>query len=257
MSSAPQQHWNPELYQSSHSWAWEYGRDLLQFLAAKAGERVLDVGCGTGQLTYEISASGAQPVGIDASAEMIAAARKNFPSLQFEVCDAAGMPFESEFDAVFSNAALHWVTDQKGAIASIARSLKAGGRFVFEMGGHGNIREILNASDQALRELGIEDPDKLRPWTFPKIGDYAHLLEEHGLRVDFAVLFDRPTPLEWGVRGLANWLQMFGRFALEPLTHEQRLQAIRRVEELARPKLFRDGRWVVDYKRLRMLSVKE
>lgn len=257
MSSATQQQWNPDLYQSSHSWAWEYGRDLLQFLAPKASERVLDVGCGTGQLTAEIATSGAQVVGIDASEEMVSAARKNFPELRFEVCDAAAMHFDGEFEAVFSNAALHWVTDQKGAIASIAKSLKPGGRFVFEMGGYGNVKVVLDACSLALRELGIEDPDKLSPWTFPKIGDYAHLLEENGLRVDFAVLFDRPTPLEWGVRGLANWLQMFGRFALEPLTHEQRLEVIHRVEELARPKLFHDGRWVVDYKRLRMLSVKE
>jgi trans-aconitate 2-methyltransferase len=257
MSSAAQQQWNPELYQASHSWAWEYGRDLLQFLAPKPGERILDVGCGTGQLTFEISASGAEAIGIDASAEMVEAARKNFPELRFELGDAAAMRFDGQFDAVFSNAALHWVTDQKGAIAAIARALKPGGRFVFEMGGYGNIREILRASDQALLELGIDYPDQLRPWTFPKIGDYAHLLEDNGLRVDFAVLFERPTPLEWGVRGLANWLQMFGRFALEPLTHEQRIAAIHRVEELARPHLFRDSRWVVDYKRLRMLSVKE
>lgn len=257
MSSAAQQHWNPDLYQTSHSWAWEYGRDLLQFLAPKAGERILDVGCGTGQLTDEIAQLGAEPVGVDASPAMIEAARKNFPAIRFEVCDAAAMPFDNEFDSVFSNASLHWVTDQKGAIASIARSLKPGGRFVFEMGGYGNVQTIVSAADQALRELGIAHPEELRPWTFPKIGDYAHLLEDNGLRVDFAVLYDRPTPLEWGVRGLANWMQMFGRFALDPLTHEQRAQAMHRVEELARPKLFHDGRWVADYKRLRMLSVKE
>ncbi len=257
MTSTAQQQWNPDLYQVSHSWAWEYGRDLLQFLAPKPGERILDVGCGTGQLTQEIANLNVEVVGIDASPDMIGAARKNFPELRFEVCDAAALPFANEFDGVFSNASLHWVTDQKGAIASIARSLKPGGRFVFEMGGHGNIQTIWSASRQALKELGIEDPEKLRPWHFPRIGDYAHLLESNGLRVEFAVLYDRPTPLEWGVRGLANWLQMFGRFALDPLTHEQRIHAIRRVEELAKPKLFHDGRWVVDYKRLRMLSVKE
>lgn len=256
MSGAAQQQWNPDLYQASHSWAWEYGRDLLQFLAVKPGERVLDVGCGTGQLTDEIASSGADTVGIDFSPEMIAAARKNFPRLKFELLDVAAMPFAGDFDAVFSNASLHWVSDQKGAIAAISRCLKPGGRFVFEMGGHGNLEQIWSASKQALREFGVEDPDKLRPWHFPKIGDYAALLESHGLRVEFAVLFERPTPLE-GEHGLANWLQMFGSFALETLTPEQRTQAIRRVEELTRPKLFRDGRWVADYKRLRMLSVKE
>lgn len=257
MGSVAHRQWNPELYQSNHSWAWEYGRDLLQLLAPTRGERILDVGCGTGQLTYEIAASGAETVGVDASAEMIAAARENFPEVRFEVCDAAGMPFENEFDAVFSNAALHWVADQKGAIASIARSLKPGGRLVFEMGGNGNLSEILTALCQALRELGIEHPDKLLPWTFPTVGDYAPLLESQGLQVELAMLFDRRTPLESGMQGLANWLRMFAGFALELLSQDERIQAIRRIEELARPKLFRDGRWVADYKRLRMVSVKK
>jgi trans-aconitate 2-methyltransferase len=175
---------------------------------------------------------------------MIHAARRNFPQLRFEVCDAARMQFGDEFDAVFSNAALHWVTDQKRAITCIARSLKPSGRFVFEMGGHGNLREILTALYQALRELEIEDADKLCPWTFPSIGNYAQLLESQGLEVELAVLFDRPTPLESGDQGL------------EGLRHDERIQVIHRVEELARPKLFRGGSWVADYKRLRMVSVK-
>lgn len=255
MSAAAQQ-WNPELYQSRHSWAWQYGRDLLQFLAAKTGERVLDVGCGTGQLTAEIAESGAEVVGIDASAEMVASARKNFPKFRFEVHDAAAIPYVNEFDAVFSNASLHWVADQENAIAGIARSLKPAGRFVFEMGGLGNIRTIWTSVMQALRELGIENPEQLSPWHFPSIGEYAALLESHGFRVDFAVLFERPTPLEGGERGLANWLEMFGRFMMEKLTPQQRRELIVRVEELARPKLFRDGIWTADYKRLRMLAVK-
>jgi trans-aconitate methyltransferase len=257
MNSTAQQQWNPDLYQASHSWTWEYGRDLVQLLAPRPGERILDVGCGTAQLTKEIAETGADVVGIDASPKMIAAARKNSPQLRFELCDAAGLPFMNQFDGVFSNAALHWVADQEKAIASIARSLKQGGRFVFEMGGHGNLQVVLEATQQTLKEVGIEDPGTLLPWEFPRLGDYAHLLESHGLRVDFAVRYDRPTPLDGGVDGLAKWLQMFGLFAPDPLTHQQRTPAIRRMEELARPKLFRDGRWVLDYKRLRMVSVKE
>jgi trans-aconitate methyltransferase len=257
MSSRAQPQWNSDLYQASHSWIWEYGRDLVQFLGPKPGERILDVGCGSGQLTREIAEAGAEVTGIDASPEMIAAARENFPELRFEISDVAALPFVNEFDGVFSNASLHWVTDQQGAIAAIARSLKQGGRFVFEMGGHGNIHAVWEALQQALKELGIEDPDKLLPWHFPKLGDYARLLESQGLRVDLAMRYDRPTPLDGGMGGLASWLQMFGRFALDPLTHEQRIHAIRRVEELAKPKLFHDGRWVLDYKRLRMVSVKE
>lgn len=257
MGGATPQQWNPELYQASHSWAWEYGRDLLQLLRARQGERVLDVGSGTGQLAHEIATSGADVVGIDVSPDMVAAASKNFPYLRFEVCDAAAMAFNNEFDAVFSNAVLHWVSDQDGAIGGIARSLKSGGRFVLEMGGYRNLEHVWESLKQSLRELGMDDPNELLPWTFPTVGKYATLLESHGFRVDFAVLFERPTPLEGGELGLANWLHMFGSFALGPLAPSERKQAIRRAEELARPKIFRDGRWIADYKRLRMLCVKQ
>lgn len=256
MGSAAHHEWNPELYQSSHSCIWEYGFELLQLLGPKPGERILDVGCGTGQLAHEIAAAGAEVVGVDASPAMITAARENFPPLCFALCDVAAMSFENEFDAVFSNAVLHWVSDQESAIASIRKALRVGGRFVFEMGGYGNLQEILTALYQAMREIGIERPERLCPWNFPSIGDYAHLLELQGLRVQFAVLFARPTPLESDSQGMANWLEMFAGFALAPLDDEQRMQLIHRVEELARPKLFLDGRWVADYKRLRMACVK-
>ena len=121
-----------------------------------------------------------------------------------------------EFDVVVSNAALHWVRDQPAAIASISRALKPGGRLVFEMGGRGNLHHLLDAVYKALRALGVANPEQLLPWSFPSIGEYAPLLEANGLEVDFAVLFDRATILEGGDRGLKLWLEMFGRFALEP-----------------------------------------
>src|SRR5580704_671084 len=123
MSSKPDI-WNSELYQSSHSFVWQYGRDLLVLLNAKPGERILDVGCGTGQLTADITQFGAEVVGIDSSPEMIATAQKNFPQVRFEVADATALTYADEFDVVISNAALHWVRDQPAAIASIARALK-------------------------------------------------------------------------------------------------------------------------------------
>lgn len=249
--------WNAELYQSSHAFVWQFGHDLLTMLLPKPGERILDVGCGTGQLTADSAKSGAEVIGLDQSAEMIATARNNFPQLRFEVADIAETTYNNEFDAVFSNAALHWVQNQEGAITAIARALKLGGRLVFEMGGRGNIQQIWYAAKQALTAMGVQDPEKLSPWFYPSIGEYAPMLESRGLAVTFAVLFDRPTPLEGGERGLRSWLEMFGMFASHVLTPEQREELIRRIEDLARPALFHDGEWTVDYRRLRMIAVKQ
>lgn len=248
--------WNSELYQSSHSFVWQYGRDLLVLLSAKPGERILDVGCGTGQLTAEIAQFGAEVVGIDSSPDMIATARNNFPQLRFEVADVTALNFANEFDVVVSNAALHWVRDQPSAIASIARALKPRGRLVLEMGGRGNLHHLLDAVYQALRTLGVANPEQLLPWSFPSIGEYAPMLEAHGLEVDFAVLFDRATILEGGDRGLKLWLEMFGRFALKAIAPEQRKEFFRLAEQFAGPSLFHNGVWTMDYKRLRLVAVK-
>ncbi|HVP54914.1 MAG TPA: methyltransferase domain-containing protein [Candidatus Eisenbacteria bacterium] len=249
--------WNSELYQSSHAFVWEFGRDLLTMLVPKSGERILDVGCGTGELTAEIAKSGAEVIGLDQSPEMIAAARQNYPEVHFEVADIAATTYQNEFDAVFSNAALHWVRNQEGAIAAIAQALKPGGRLVFEMGGRGNIRHIWNAATEALVAMGVENPEKLSPWFYPSIGEYAPMLEARGLLVTFAVLFDRPTPLEGGEQGLRGWLEMFGMFARDVLTPEQGDELMQRIETLARPNLFHGGGWTIDYKRLRMIAAKQ
>jgi trans-aconitate methyltransferase len=249
--------WNSELYQSSHAFVWQFGRDLLRLLMPKAGERILDVGCGTGQLTAEIAKSGAEVVGLDQSPQMIDTARHNFPEVQFEVADITAITYVSEFDTVFSNAALHWVRDQHGAITVISRALKPGGRLVFEMGGRGNIQQVWNAATEALRTMGVAEPEKLSPWFYPSIGEYAPMLEANGLTVTFAVLFDRPTPLEGGERGLRTWLEMFGTFADNALSADQREELKQRIEDLARPALFHNGEWAVDYKRLRMIAVKQ
>ncbi len=255
MSSQPQ-HWNSELYQGSYSFVWQYGQDVLTLLAPRPGERILDLGCGTAQLTGDIAKSGAEVLGVDYSPDMIATARKNYPNLRFEVAEASRLPFVNEFDAVFSNAVLHWVRDHLGATESVARALKPGGRFVFEMGGRGNIQSIWDAMVEGMRDMGIEQPERFSPWFYPSIGEYATLLEAQGLEVRFATLFDRPTVLEGGPAGLASWLRMFGRFVTDSIPADCREEFVHRVEDLARPALFRDGIWTADYRRLRMVAVK-
>jgi len=248
--------WNPGLYEAKHSFVWRFGRELLQVLAPQPGERILDVGCGTGRLTAEIAGSGAQVVGIDYSPMMISQARENFPELRFETQDACNMPYHGEFDAVFSNAALHWIQPAEEAAAAMSRALKRGGRLVAELGGRGNVRTLVQAAYHALRQLGINDPERYNPWYFPSVGDYATLLERKGLDVTMAAMFDRATPLEGGPSGLNDWFAMFGARLTEGLPKGRIPEFLRLVEESAAPRLFRNGCWQADYRRLRIIAIK-
>ena len=247
------QEWNPALYQARHAFVWERGRDLVEMLAPRPGERILDAGCGTGQLTAEIARSGASVTGADRSSAMLEEARRQFPAIPFVVADLTCLPWREAFDAVFSNAALHWVRDAAAAAASMASALKPGGRFVAEFGGRGNIERLLRATCRALREWGVAEPEALNPWFYPGIPEYSALLEQSGLEVTWAALFDRPTPLEGG---LGDWLAMFGGAFLAGLDEDARPALVRRVEELAAAELRRDGRWTADYRRLRIAAVK-
>lgn len=223
-------------------------------LAPKPGERILDVGCGTGQLTAEIALSGAEVVGIDNSPAMLEQARKNYAELRFELADVTALDYRDEFDAVFSNAVLHWVRDAGTAAAAIGRALKPGGRFVAEFGGRGNVRRLMDAACQALEPLGIREPERLSPWYYPSIGEYTSLLEQNGLSVTYAALFDRLTRLEGGEEGVATWLRMFGRHFEAALSPAQWDAFVRRTKERAAPHLFRDGAWYADYRRIRVVA---
>jgi trans-aconitate methyltransferase len=228
--------WDTERYQSRHSYVFAYGEGLVEMLEPQAGERILDLGCGSGQLTAKIAESGAHTIGLDQSKEMIAEARRNFPTLKFDVADAANFMVDAPVDAVFSNAALHWVKDAEGVARSVAAALRPGGRFVVEFGGKGNVQTIVDA-------LGPVET----PWYFPSVGEYASVLERHGFEIAYATLFDRPTRVE-GDDGLEDWLAMFAGSMLP--TPEFR----REVAERLRPKMFRDGGWVLDYRRLRVIA---
>jgi trans-aconitate methyltransferase len=249
--------WDAKLYDDKHSFVWEKGKGVVELLAPKPGERILDLGCGTGHLTAEIAAGGAHTVGIDQSAEMIAQARRQFPHLQFEVCDAREIPFIGEFDAVFSNAALHWIPEAEKVIHGVARALKANGRFVAEMGGKGNIRRLVEAISGACREIGLDSGAATEAWYYPSIGEYTGLLEKHGIEVRQAALFERPTPLEDGDKGLEAWLRMFRRVILDRLPAAAQDVFLREVEKQARAELFKNGSWELDYRRLRVAAWKQ
>lgn len=233
------QDWDAARYQARHSYVFAHGEALLDVLGARAGERTLDLGCGSGQLTAKIAESGAEVIGLDRSEEMIDEARHNFPGLRFEVADAANFALDAPVDAVFSNAALHWVKDADGAAASIARALRPGGRFVMEMGGKGNVQAIIDAVRDVAGRVET-------PWYFPSVGEYTSLLERHGFEISFAALFDRPTRVE-GEDGLDDWLAMFAGSMIEA-------KISREVANRLRPKMFCDGAWVLDYRRLRVMA---
>jgi len=251
-----QPEWNANLYDAKHAFVWKYGADLVPLLGPQAGERILDIGCGTGHLTAQIADSGAGVVGVDRSPDMIAAAREAYPHLLFEVADARDLPYRTEFDAVFSNATLHWIQEPEMVIRNVRNALRPGGRFVAEFGGKGNIRKMQTAFSQAFSELHATAPGEINPWYYPSVSEYATLLETNGLEVRFMTLFDRPTPLEDGELGMRNWITMFGSDYSAKLSPETRESFLRRVEELLRPELFRDGQWMADYRRLRLVAAR-
>lgn len=248
--------WDSRLYDESFGIITRLGAGVVELLAPQPGERIIDLGCGTGALTAQIAAAGAEVVGIDASEAMIARAREPYPELRFEIGKGEDFTVEVPVNAVFSNAALHWMSPPEAVAASVARALKPGGRFVAEMGGSGNIATIVAATYQALAEEGIPRERVRNPWYFPTIGEYASLLERVGFEVRLMQLFDRPTPLDDCPNGIADWLRMFGGDLLAPLPPDRRMRVQERVNELTRPRLEQEGRWVADYRRLRFMAVK-
>jgi len=257
--------WNAAEYDAKHAFVYEKAKGLVELLAPKAGERILDLGCGTGALTAEIAGRGAEVLGVDRSEEMIAQARKKFPALRFEVMDARELRFNTDkadkasaagFDAVFSNAVLHWIPEAEEVIAGVARALKPGGRFVAEFGGKGNIQKLVAAFHGALAALEMRPPDEVGPWFYPSVAEYAGMLEKHGLEVREASLFDRPTVLEEGERGLENWIRVFRKTFVEKMGEADAARWIREVERQCRGELFHEGSWVLDYRRLRIAAWK-
>jgi trans-aconitate methyltransferase len=246
--------WNPALYDQKHSFVFEYGNELLALLQPQPNELILDLGCGTGHLTNQIAQSGARVIGLDNSPSMLATARQNYPQLEFRLADAADFTLAEQFDAVFSNAALHWVTRAEAAVACIARALKPQGRLVAEFGGKGNVRHIVAAVQAVLYELTGQTIS--HSWYFPSIVEYGSLLEKHGLELRQALLFDRPTVLE-DADGMRNWLSMFAEGMFRGVSEEVTATAWPQIEERLRATNYRDGSWFADYRRLRIVAVKE
>ena len=246
-----QQTWDPERYARNARFVSDLGMPVVELLAPKPGEHILDLGCGDGALTEKLVAMGCTVVGVDGSAPQIAAARAR--GLDCRVMDGEHLRFDNEFDAVFSNAALHWMQRADAVIAGVWRALKPGGRFVAECGGHGCVATIERALVAALDRRGI-DGARVSPWYFPTTEDYGARLRAQGFRVDSIALIQRPTPLPGDITG---WLETFAESFTAVLPGAARAAFIEEVREAVRPSLCdAAGNWTADYVRLRFAATK-
>ena len=246
--------WNAVDYQKNYSFVPMYGEDMLGMLDVKEGERILDIGCGNGTLTKKIKDLGARVVGIDQSEEMIELAKSNFKEIEFHQMNAETLNFKSEFDGIFSNAVFHWIKDQDALLTGIADSLVTGGRLVCEFGGYGCAESVHRELKKAFEKRGLVYH---KTFYFPTIGEYAPKMESHGLKVQTALLFDRPTRVNGGEEGLKNWILMFIIQSFEGIEASLRDEIIAEAEKNLRDVLYKDGDWYIDYVRIRIKAVKE
>ena len=245
--------WNPVLYDDRAAFVSELASDLVLWLRPQEGERILDLGCGTGTLTAQIAGQGARVTGVDHSREMIESAREKYPGLVFDVADGQALSYAAEFDAVFSNAALHWMPRASDVLRGVERALVPGGRFVAEFGGAGCVQTVVSAVAEILREWAI-DPAPYLSWFFPSPGRYAGLIEQSGLVVRELRYFERPTPVA-GEAGLSTWLALFQAKLMADLG-DRWPELCRKASQRCHRALFRDGEWWLDYVRLRVVATK-
>lgn len=248
--SAGRQTWSASSYDTHARFVSDLAGGVLDWLSARKGERILDLGCGDGVLTAELAGQGAEVVGVDSSENFVAACTAR--GLDVRLMDGEELSFENEFDAVFSNAALHWMTRPEPVVAGIQRALKPGGRFVAEFGGHGNVAAIVTALEAVARRHRV-DAALAHPWYFPTPDAYQALLEKHGFEVKRIALIPRPTRLK---TGMAAWLSVFRQpFFVQfgPGSDE----VVREAEDLLRFALCDEaGNWTADYVRLRVEAKK-
>jgi trans-aconitate methyltransferase len=245
------QTWDPERYAKNARFVSDLAAPVLELLSPKAGERILDLGCGDGVLTEKLAAKGCLMLGVDSSAELIRAAEER--GIDARVLSGEELDYAEEFDAVFSNAALHWMRRADDVVLGVYRALRPGGRFVAECGGVGCVHRIRTALVQALNDRQI-DGEAHVPWYFPTPGEYALRLERAGFQVDSIALIPRPTPLPGNVLG---WLETFGESFSNALPASERPAYLQQVQNALEPLLRNtEGVWFADYVRLRFMATK-
>lgn len=243
--------WDPDRYATHARFVSDLGAPVVELLDPRPGERVLDVGCGDGALTEKLVEAGCRVVAVDSSPDQVRAARRR--GIDARVADATALSFDAEFDAVFSNAVLHWIRDPDAALARIHRALAPGGRLVAEFGGHGCVASIRAAFGEVLARRDI-DAEVLNPWYFPTAEEYRDRLDANGFEVDSIRLFPRPTPLP---SDLTDWLQTFAQPYLAGVPQGDRRAVLNEMRQRLEPVLSTpDGGWSADYVRLRFAAAR-
>lgn len=248
--------WNVALYDQSHDFVAKFGEGIFSYLKPQPNENILDLGCGTGDLTHKIFLTGAKVLGVDNSAEMIETAKTKFPEVNFRQMDIRDLDFDEHFDAIFSNAVLHWVPEKEKAIEKMYSSLNPGGRIVVEFGGKGNVEKMRGKLRDSLISRGYHENAQMNFWYFPSIGAYASELEKQNFRVVHAEHFDRPTALK-GDQGIKDWFLMFGDNFFYGISEAERDEILNEVQSNLQKTHYVDGVWYADYKRIRVIALKE
>lgn len=245
--------WNAKLYDNKHEFVSQYGRALLEEVNRKPEQKILDLGCGTGKLTGDLAELGAEVIGVDASPEMVETAKANYPGYTFQVADATALPFENEFDTVFSNAVFHWIPNQDALLHSVYRALKPNGVLVCEFGGYRNTEQVLSAFKEEFEAMGHTFEN---PFYYPSTEEYSKLLRKHGFEVVFVRDFDRSTPLNDGKDGLRNWYKQFYVGNLSKLSESEQNNLFEKLEARLCSTLWNGMNWTADYRRIQAKAKK-
>ena len=242
--------WDADNYKDNFSFVAEYGKSVTELITAPKGSKVIDLGCGNGMLSRVLRDMGFDVTGIDASKEMTALAREKYNDIEFINADALSFDLDEKADVIFSNAVFHWIDadKQERLIKNIYRQLKPGGELVCEFGGYGCAEAVHGTLERLFGKKGIVYP---RTFYFPTIGEYTPLLEKCGFITEYATLFDRPTEQKTS-EGLTDWIKMFVKTPFEGMDSALADEIINEANDILRPALFHDGRWYIDYVRIRI-----
>ena len=249
--------WDPDLYDNKHNFVFKFGEEIVELLNPQSNETILDIGCGTGDLTKKIAELCGKVTGIDNSREMIQSAQKKHQGISFIHADAKNFQLNEKFDAIFSNAVLHWIPQADIMIQNANRHLKTGGRYVVEFGGKGCNDSIINTLKEQLDKNKSKYPTIESMLYYPSISQYSTLLENNGFEVNLALLFDRPTELKGGINGLRDFIEMFLNWLFKHVSDSDKAAIIKSTIEILKPRIFNGTSWIADYRRIRIVANKK